>query len=225
MRNTALVGSISFRLYFYLKMCKIHNIKLHRVLIYDYKSLDISKFQNELISYENYTVVIDEPLEKLLSFFSAEYYDKQTINHLEEELKKVKVDFFIFCGRGGEIVQRNILSTNRFLHIHSGKLPKYRGSTTVYYSILEEQKCYASAIFLDLAIDTGEMIGEKEFHLINCDFDYVYDPFIRSILLIEVLKQEKIISQKQVSTDAKTYYIIHPVLKKLALNMKQRCVK
>ena len=49
------------------------------------------------------------------------------------------------------------------MHVHSGKLPEYRGSTTLYYSLLEKNKVAASAIMINEGIDTGDIVYFKEF--------------------------------------------------------------
>ena len=44
---------------------------------------------------------------------------------------------FIFSGYGGVILKEKTLATGKkFLHVHGGYLPDYRGSTTNYYSLI-----------------------------------------------------------------------------------------
>ena len=53
---------------------------------------------------------------------------------------------FIYSGYSGVILKKNILNTKKnFLHIHGGFLPKYKGSTTNYYSMLNDNSIGASA--------------------------------------------------------------------------------
>src|SRR5690606_40447053 len=62
----------------------------------------------------------------------------------------------VYSGFGGELVQDRILEAGGpLLHMHSGWLPDYRGSTTLYYSYLAEGRCGVTAILLDRLIDTG----------------------------------------------------------------------
>ena len=53
------------------------------------------------------------------------------------------------------------------------------------------------------------------------DIDYIYEPYIRSKVLIKALnqylKQGTLASYKQNQEGAETYFIIHPVLKHLAI--------
>ncbi|WP_320035333.1 formyltransferase family protein [Halarcobacter sp.] len=224
MNNISFIGTCNFRTYFYLQSLKNNNISLQNVIIYDYKNLDISKFLNKQISYKNHYINIYESLESLLDFYNAEIIKKNSINNMKEEIKKIKTDFFIFSGKSGEIVKEHILYCNKFLHIHPGKLPSYRGSTTIYYSLLNESKCFASAFFLDKKIDAGKIIKQMEFDIIDIDFDYLYDSFIRSYLLIDILINAETKTTEQVGK-IKEYYIIHPVLKKLALIKKEKVLK
>ena len=111
----------------------------------------------------------------------------------------------------------------KFLHVHGGYLPEYKGSTTFYYSILQEKYVVYSAIFLSEKIDSGPILLRKKFPIpINSeDFDHIEDPKMRAALLIEVLlrfietgrwEEEQIIN-----IETPYYFIIHPVLKNLAI--------
>jgi len=129
----------------------------------------------------------------------------------------------IYSGYGSQIVPKSLLEIGTpFLHLHSGKLPNYRGSTTLYYSWLIEQSCAVSAILLDEGIDTGNIVGKKTFPPPpnGIDPDHIYDPSIRADLLVEVLKEfstrGKFNNLTKQDNKGKTYYVIHPVLKHLA---------
>ena len=131
----------------------------------------------------------------------------------------------IFSGYGGQIVKPPLIELGiPLLHVHSGWLPEYRGSTTVYYSLLEEGRCAASAILLDTCIDTGPVLARKRYPAppLGTDIDRRYDTAIRADLLLEVLRRYQSSRELQVleQQDAErggTYYVIHPVLKHLAL--------
>ena len=57
---------------------------------------------------------------------------------------KLKDKVIIYSGYGGKIIKNKlILKKKIFLHSHSGKLPMYKGSTTIYYSLLKERKFIA----------------------------------------------------------------------------------
>lgn len=133
-------------------------------------------------------------------------------------------DFIVYSGYGGVILKNSLLDCGKkFIHVHPGLLPQFRGSTTIYYSILKEQSCGASAIILNSQIDYGTVLGARSFPIPDDGeiIDYYYDPYIRSLLLVDVMKtivqtgiQNPIV---QGQDDENTYFIIHPVLKHLAI--------
>jgi methionyl-tRNA formyltransferase len=144
---------------------------------------------------------------------------------IEEYLKINKSELVIFSGFGGELVPQNLLSAEMpFLHLHSGWLPDYRGSTTIYYSLLNEARCGVSAILLNEKIDEGSIVAQRHYPSPppGLDVDYLYDNSIRADLLVRVLSQwSKAGKFTTIETQShgagSTYYVIHPVLKHLAL--------
>lgn len=131
----------------------------------------------------------------------------------------------VFSGYGGHIVGPALLDSGpRFLHVHSGWLPDYRGSTTLYYALLNGEQPAASALILDRTIDTGPVVARRHYPPPppGMDVDCIYDSAIRADLLVRVLKEyacngffDKEAPQDPV--EGTSYYVIHPVLKHLAL--------
>ncbi len=140
-------------------------------------------------------------------------------------LKSREETVWIFSGVGGNILKRDVLSIGkRFLHMHPGAVPQYRGSTTFYYHLIRDRAVTVSAIFLSPGIDEGNLILQKTFlpPLDSAKIDYFYDPLIRSSTLLDVIRQyiasEFVFSpSKQEDVEAMVYYTIHPVLKHLAI--------
>lgn len=139
-------------------------------------------------------------------------------------IQKLEQKYLIYSGYGGYILKPHLFQMGKkFIHIHAGLLPQYRGSTTIYYSFLQERIFGATAIFLSEGLDEGEILAQGTFEMPKeaVNMDYIYEPFIRSKVLIQVLQQyiEKgyLAGEKQGCQGAETYYIIHPVLKHLAL--------
>ena len=87
--------------------------------------------------------------------------------------------------------------------------------------MIDEGKCGVSAFIMDEGIDTGSIIYQKEFSVPNHEFiDEVYDSHIRSETLLDVLNMNLLESSAHVPQDpskGETYYIIHPVLKHIAI--------
>jgi methionyl-tRNA formyltransferase len=127
----------------------------------------------------------------------------------------------IFCAPAGQILKREILATGkRFLHAHPGRVPEFRGSTTVYYSLLEEDRCAVSAIFLNAEIDRGDVVLiEHHEPPRGLNVDVLYDPAIRARTLaaaVNKLQQTGPVGEPQAGAEP-AYYVVHPVLKHIAL--------
>ena len=172
------------------------------------------KFGFDISETTKYTLLKND-----ISFNEFNFLD---INHpkLIDFLKRKNCDYFIFTGGG--ILKKDILSLPiKFIHIHPGIVPYYRGSTCFYYSIINEQNAGVTAFIMDENLDTGKIIYQKKFDKPNHQFiDEVYDPYIRSETLMNVLRG-KILEKKEFSEqnpeNGETYFIIHPVLKHIAI--------
>jgi methionyl-tRNA formyltransferase len=134
---------------------------------------------------------------------------------------------FIFSGFGGVLLKNNILDTGKFfLHVHGGYLPNYKGSTTNYYSLINENTIGATSIFLTKEIDCGPILLRKKFQAPDnrTEIDHIYDSKVRSEVLIETLKKYMISQtwdfELKNNYGGETFYIIHPVLKHLAILSK-----
>lgn len=182
--------------------------------IYDEKVIKTSK---------EYGFDISIPVKQTLRENNLTYteFDFVDINDmkLKEYLRKINLDFIIFTGGG--ILKEGILSLKtKFIHMHPGLVPNYRGSTCFYYSILNEDETAVTCFIMDNTLDTGEILSQKKFKKPNHQYlDSIFDPHIRSEALIELL-QNDLKSKERVSQDpneGETYYIIHPVLKHIAI--------
>ena len=125
----------------------------------------------------------------------------------------------VFSGPGGQILQSNILNQGKkFLHVHPGWLPDYRGSTVLYYSMLCENAIAASVIYFSEGIDKGPILFQKKYTAVSPhhDVDYMLDPIIRVATLIDFFKSKCVVQIEQTSDLGHTFYIIHPILKHLS---------
>lgn len=144
---------------------------------------------------------------------------------IEAAIRARRPRLVIYSGRGGQIVGERLLQIGcPFLHIHSGWLPQYRGSTTLYFALLNADPPAASAIILDRHIDTGPLIARQTYPRppAGMDIDQIYDQALRADLLVRLMmnyaaegKLPTAIPQEESAADP--YYVIHPVLKHLAL--------
>ena len=140
-------------------------------------------------------------------------------------IKESHAEVIIYSGYGGQIVADSVLTLGpEFLHLHSGSLPDYRGSTTLYYALLNGDSPAVTAILLDKQIDTGPVVARRKYPKppANIDVDNIYDAAIRADLLWRVLEEYAACGRLQgerqlASANVGPYYVIHPVLKHLAL--------
>ncbi|MDA8817708.1 formyltransferase family protein [Planktomarina sp.] len=159
-------------------------------------------------------------------------YDIASNNDINSDgvIKKIESrseEVFIFSGYGGVLLNSKILGTNKkFLHIHGGYLPKYKGSTTNYYSLIEDNEMGASAIFLTKKIDCGPILLRKKFPAPKdrSMLDHVTDSAVRATVLIQCLQNYISSGTWDFEVDdndgGETFYIIHPVLKHLSIMRK-----
>ncbi len=131
----------------------------------------------------------------------------------------------VYSGYGSQIVGETLLNAGPpLLHVHAGWLPEFRGSTTTYYHLLVTGDCGVSALILEKEIDAGPILARRRYPRppAGLDIDYLYDGAIRADLLVDVLKSygRTGVLPRVASQDASsggTYYVIHPVLKHIAL--------
>jgi methionyl-tRNA formyltransferase len=144
---------------------------------------------------------------------------------LIQRLATTKARLIIYCGPGGQLAGEALLSIGiPFLHLHSGWLPDYRGSTTLYYALLEDRLPSVTAFLLDRTIDTGPILARRQYPRppAGMDVDHCYDPAIRADLLVRIMEgfaTEGALpaGTQQSATEGRTYYVIHPILKHIAL--------
>jgi methionyl-tRNA formyltransferase len=129
----------------------------------------------------------------------------------------------IYSGYGGVLLKADVLASGkRFLHVHGGYLPDYKGSTTNFYSLLAENTMGASAIFLTEQIDSGPILLRRTFPAPaeRVGIDHIFDSAARAKVLVEVLQSYSTAGDWDAALENRggdTYYVIHPVLKHIAI--------
>ena len=157
---------------------------------------------------------------------SVDYLDSPDINSPEvvEAITNRPESVMIYSGYGGAILRAAVLGTGkRFLHVHGGYLPDFKGSTTNYYSLIANNTCGASAIFLTNDIDGGPLLLRRKFPAPTdrTTIDHGYDSSIRAKVLVEVIRRHidqgdwRAVEVREGSGEL--YFIIHPVLKHIAI--------
>jgi methionyl-tRNA formyltransferase len=138
------------------------------------------------------------------------------------ELGSLRETGVIYSGLPGVILRRAVLECGkRFLHVHGGFAPRYRGSTAFYYSLLAEGTLGVTALWLNESLDGGEIVARRSFEPpAIADIDRVVDPVARAGLLADVLRvcaaSGRFTEPIRDDDPGQVYYVIHPVLKHLA---------
>ena len=135
--------------------------------IYCLKYLKIKKIQikNIIISKKNLNP-------KVIDFLNKNKIKFTTIKNLKS--KKIlqilnKTDLGLICGFP-HIFKEFQFNIPRYglINLHAGKLPNYRGGSPLNWQIINDEKYFGiSVIKIDKGIDTGDIIFEKKFKLLN----------------------------------------------------------
>ncbi len=142
-------------------------------------------------------------------------------------LDGMQPDLVLYSGLAGGIVPGALLRRWAFLHVHPGRLPHYRGSTTIYWSLLQRNRVECSAILLSDEIDHGRVVGEYlcPDPTSSSDIDVIYDCGVRAMALAKVLANigdNGIIGHEQTEAARRDFFVIHPVLKNVVIERLQR---
>lgn len=215
----------------YLAHWSRNDINIHGLFCgFDQRKCIPSVLNHETKSYferENLFIPnLHEPLK--ITFKQNNWYYKEVedtnVNSDEvfDEIQSFDCDLVVFAGYGGQILKGHHFNAGRrYLHMHPGALPLERGSTTIYYSILNNRKCTVTAFYMTRKIDDGENVYFVEYPVPDkgVDIDQWFDCVIRADCFIKALSI--ILEGKQVlkpsKKDSEVYYVIHPVLKHIAL--------
>ena len=203
---------------YYLNNILKNKIKINQIVYYSKKKKKLYK----LIQNKN---LIDKTI----------HVKSNTINTRNIEnifINKKKNFIIIYSGYSGEKVKSNILLKKNLIHFHSGDLPSFKGSTTIFYSVAMKKKITVTCIKMNKKIDEGKILYKKKFSPpknLNTLNTY-FDDKVRAETMIQFLKKGKknYINKKKLRT-FDTYYIAHPVIRGIALHKEKLkkiyCVK
>jgi methionyl-tRNA formyltransferase len=160
--------------------------------------------------------------------FDFKKVDNIDINSSEivEELSLLDSSVVLYSGFGGILLREPLFRIGKkFLHAHGGYLPDYKGSTTNYYSLINESAVGASTLFLNEQIDSGKILHRKKF-LLDSDrenIDHIYDSAARCKVLVETISHYtktnswEVIQEDISSLEGETYHVVHPILKHISI--------
>ena len=147
------------------------------------------------------------------------FYTNYINNKAARFLLSKNTNYIIYSGYPGVIERNNkVLKSKKLIHSHPGKLPQYRGSTTIYYSILKEDKIYCSTIILNKNLDSGKILLIIKYPIPKkiSQIDNEYDDKIRAKNIVFILKKyDKLKVTKKKIKKNNPYYVIHPLLRSL----------
>jgi len=209
-----------------LSVCRTLLLRKQKVPVANSTPFGKASSTDDKIVLPDLEIPLVETVEQISDKFDiVENYGGIKRSGIIEYLSTHRPKLVIYSGYGGELVPEEMLGLGiPFLHLHSGWLPEYRGSTTVYYSLLNDGNCGVTAILLKPEIDNGDIVARKRYPAppSGVDIDHLYDNAIRADLLSEVLagwmknhEFEGFVEQDE--SESQTYYVIHPVLKHLAI--------
>ena len=126
----------------YVNYLKTKNLKPKKIIIYSK-----SKVKKKLI--------INSFFNNIILFKTNDINNNKLVNYL----LNLKEYYFIFSGYPAKIIKSSILLDKKFIiHSHPGKLPEYKGSTTIIYSIIKQNKIWCSTIRMNEKIDGGKIL-------------------------------------------------------------------
>jgi len=220
LNDIAMIAADTTRTQFYLQNLVKHNLYPKCVILLLNSSDQPLPGQISSRSENRIVSILEEKNIDYEVLFNDDINSSEAIKSIENRPESV----FIFSGFGGVLLKEKVLNLGkRFLHVHGGYLPNYKGSTTNYYSMLEENIIGASSIFLTKDIDCGPILLRKKFKAPSDreKIDHFHDSKVRSEVLVETLKKYVEYGdwsfKFQDNQKGETYYIIHPVLKHLAI--------
>ena len=168
----------------------------------------------------------NESIETTLNKSNLEYVKLKVDNINDPKvipfLTNSKIDNLIYSGAGGIILKKELFNLGiNFIHSHGGLLPKYQGSTCNYYSLIDENIIAASVILMNEKIDDGPILHVIDLkpNFDKTKIDHYYDPLIRAIALVKAFEINPTFTalEKKNTFKKSMYYVIHPVLKHIAI--------
>ncbi|MDY3738197.1 MAG: methionyl-tRNA formyltransferase [Peptoniphilaceae bacterium] len=89
-------------------------------------------------------------------------------------LDEFKIDFIIVVAFG-QFIGEKLLNKyrNRIINLHPSKLPKYRGSSPIQYTLLNgDKRASVTSMLIDKGMDSGDLLLQKETEVLESDDFY-----------------------------------------------------
>ena len=202
-KNFGIIFSNTKRSFQYLTYLRKMNLNPSIIIVYSKKKLSI-KFKKLLSKYK-------------FCFFSTNDINN---NKIEKKLLSLPEKYFIYSGYPSQIIYNSkLLNQKILLHSHTGKFPNFKGSTTIFYSILKTNSIWCTTFRMTSKLDTGKIFLIKKYKYDNdlfTDFDK-FDNLIRIKNLGKILKSN-LIRRRTIrkKNSEEYYYVAHPLIRCLA---------
>ena len=191
---------------FYFKEIKKNKIYVENIIFYSLKKNNDFLLQLKKYKFKNKLKIINS--NNINSFL------------VKKEILLIKSEYVLFSGNNAELVKDSDILKLNLIHCHPGLLPKYRGSTVIYYSLIESNSIYVTVFIITKSIDKGKILYTKKFYLPKNrkDIERNFDHSIRSKALIYFLKSKNYKSKSISKRYDNLYYISHPIIRSIVLN-------
>jgi len=228
MSSVMLLAAYSARSKAYIQALANQNLVPGTVLLFGNSSKEtfesVGPTGGDTIFWPDFSLRLADACVRAGSNLLTENVDHINDARIREHVLRERPKLIIYSGYGGQIVGPDLLDLRiPILHLHAGWLPKYRGSTTIYYSWLQDGECGVSALLLNKGIDEGQLVERRKYPIPqkDIDVDILYDNAIRADLLCHVMHRYAVDGElrcfAQQTDSADVFYVIHPVLKHIAL--------
>lgn len=180
-------------------------IKIRKIILYSKKKGEV------------YIFLKKKKLKKFTIFFHT---DNVNSGILSRKIKLYKSKINIISTYPGEIIKNSLLLKCKLLHCHPGDLPIFKGSTTIYYTIILKKRICVTLFEVSKKIDSGRILYKKYFDIpkklgsIEKDFDSK----IRALTLVEYLQNNFQNKEYKSKKNYLPYYIAHPIIRQIVLN-------
>ena len=204
----SLILAETHRSLFYLKNILKKKIEINRIIYFSKKKKKTYKF----LKSKNL-------LSKTL-LLNTENINSKLISKNMDFLKKK----IVYSGYSAQIIKNIKILKKKIIHFHPGDLPKFKGSTTIYYSLILKKKITVTGFIMNKNIDDGRILFKKKFNVpknilsINDNFDNK----IRALTLVSFLMSKKQKFFKKIKTKkTNIYYVAHPILRAIVHHKKE----
>ena len=158
----------------YINQIIKNKIKFQKIILYSKKSGEVYKFIKK---------------KKLTEFSIFLRTDNVNSDILVKKIKIYKSKINIISTYPGEIIKNLSLLKYKLLHCHPGNLPMFKGSTTIYYTIILNKRICVTLFEISKKIDSGKILYKKYFNipkkLISIEKDF--DNKIRALTFVDYL--------------------------------------